>query len=251
MTEILQPLRTPSLKDALIERLEELILSGEVSIGQKLPSERELALQLGVSRPVVHEGLVELAARGLVSMKPRVGAEVNDYRRQGSLALLNSLISYRRGALDLALLDGLLSLRRLLESETARLAARNRTSSDLHELREVLAREREVDERDIGSLVDVDFDFHHRVALASGNPIYPMFIKSFEPAAKNLAGQFFAAKSVAAAVFDFHRELVGAVASRDGDRAAAVMAEILTHGRTVLHEALGSPVAADGDTASE
>jgi DNA-binding FadR family transcriptional regulator len=78
-----------------------------------------------------------------------------------------------------------------------------------------------------------------------------MFIKSFEPAAKNLAGQFFAAKSVAATVFDFHRELVGAVASRDGDRAAAVMAEILTHGRTVLHEALGSPVAADGDTASE
>lgn len=247
MTEILQPLRTPSLKEALIERLEELILSGQVCIGQKLPSERALALQLGVSRPLVHEGLVELAARGLISMKPRVGAEVSDYRREGSLALLNSLISYRRGSLDLALLDGLLSLRRLLESETARLAARNRTSSDLHELGELLARESEVDERDIDSLVDVDFDFHHRIALASGNPIYPMFIKSFEPAAKNLAGQFFAAKSVAATVFGFHRKLVEAVASKNGDRAAAVMAEILSHGRTVLHEALGSPVAADGD----
>jgi DNA-binding FadR family transcriptional regulator len=192
MIEILQPLRPASLKDALVERLEELILSGHVSIGDKLPSERVLALQLGVSRPVVHEGLVELAARGLVTLKPRVGAQVNDYRRQGSLALLNSLISYRQGALDPALLEGLLSLRRLLESETARLAARNRTRDDLHELEQVLAREQKVDPRNIDALVDVDFDFHHRVALASGNPIYPMFINSFELAAKNLAAQFFA-----------------------------------------------------------
>ena len=110
-------------------------------MGQKLPSERALALQLGVSRPVVHEGLVELAARGLVTMKPRVGAVVSDYRRQGSLALLDSLISYRRGAVDQTLLDGLLSLRRLVESETARLAARNRTNDDLHELEQILARE--------------------------------------------------------------------------------------------------------------
>jgi DNA-binding FadR family transcriptional regulator len=248
MLEILQPLRPASLKDALIERLEELILSGEVSIGEKLPSERTLALQLGVSRPLVHEGLVELAARGLVSLKPRVGAQVNDYRRQGSLALLNSLINYRRGALDPALLDGLLGLRRLLESETARLAARNRTSDDLDEFREVLAREARVDERDISALVDVDFDFHHRVALASGNPIYPMFIKSFEPAAKNLAEHFFALAPVAATVFGFHRQLVAAVASGDGDRAAAVMVEILHHGRTVLGEALGSPFEMDGDT---
>lgn len=250
MIEILQPLRPASLKDALIERLEELILSGEVSIGEKLPSERALALQLGVSRPVVHEGLVELAARGLVTLKPRVGAQVNDYRRRGSLALLNSLISYRRGALDPALLDGLLGLRRLLESETARLAARNRTGDDLRELEEILAREARVDGRDIGSLVDADFDFHHRVALASGNPIYPMFIKSFEPAAKNLAEHFFALGPVAAAVFGFHRKLVTAVACGDGDRAAAAMLEILHHGRTVLHEALGASVEADGDTAT-
>jgi DNA-binding FadR family transcriptional regulator len=204
-----------------------------------------------VSRPVVHEGLVELAARGLVNLKPRVGAQVNDYRRQGSLALLNSLTSYRRGALDPALLDGLLGLRRLLESETARLAARNRTSDDLHELEEILAREARVDARDIGSLVGVDFDFHHRVAMASGNPIYPMFVKSFEPAAKNLAEHFFALGPVAGTVFGLHRKLVTAVACEDGDRAAAVMVEILHHGRTVLHKALGSPVEANGDTERE
>ena len=247
MIHMLQPLRANSLKDVFIERFKELIISGRVAMGQRLPSERALALQLGVSRPVVHEGLVELAARGLVAMKPRVGAVVSDYRRHGSLAVLDSLISYQRGAVDGGLLDGLLSARRLVEAETARLAARKRTTDNLNELGQILAREAQVDERDVSALVDVDFDFHHCVALASGNPIYPMLVKSFEPAAKSLAGQFFAGKAVSATVFGFHRNLVDAVASGDEDRAAAIMVELLCHGRTVLRKALGLSVATDGN----
>ncbi|MCK7471367.1 MAG: GntR family transcriptional regulator [Desulfomicrobium escambiense] len=59
-----------------------------------------MALQLGVSRPVVHEGLVDLAAKGLVTMKPRVGTFVNDYRKEGSLSIPNSIINYQQGSLD-------------------------------------------------------------------------------------------------------------------------------------------------------
>ncbi len=51
MQELLKPIRTASLKDVFINRFEKLILSGTFPVGQKLPSERELALQLGVSRP--------------------------------------------------------------------------------------------------------------------------------------------------------------------------------------------------------
>jgi DNA-binding FadR family transcriptional regulator len=240
MIEMLEPLRAASLKDVFIERFEELILSGRIAMGQKLPSERALALQLGVSRPVVHEGLVELAARGLVTMKPRVGAVVSDYRREGSLALLDSLLSYRRGDLDSALLDGLLSLRRLVESETARLAARNRSTDDLRELRQILEREDGVDAHDVDGLVDVDFDFHHGVALSSGNPIYAMLVKSFESAEKNLSGQFFAVEGVATTVFGFHQELVERIASGDEDRASSVMVALLNHGQSVLQELLGS-----------
>jgi GntR family transcriptional regulator, transcriptional repressor for pyruvate dehydrogenase complex len=77
------------IKDVFVLRFEELILSGKIKIGQKLPSERELALQLRVGRPVVYEGMVELASRGLVSIKPRFGAIVNDYRKEGSLTVLH------------------------------------------------------------------------------------------------------------------------------------------------------------------
>ncbi|MFA6032330.1 MAG: GntR family transcriptional regulator, partial [Myxococcota bacterium] len=92
MIELLAPLKAESLKEVFISRFEGLILSGQLATGQKLPSERELAMTLGVSRPVVHEGLVDLAAKGLVSMKPRVGAFVNDFRREGSITLLSSLL---------------------------------------------------------------------------------------------------------------------------------------------------------------
>jgi len=110
MQELLKPIRTESLKDVFIRRFEDLILSGKFPIGQKLPSERELALQLGVSRPVVHEGLVDLAAKGLVSMIPRVGTIVNDYRQEGSLSILTSLVNYNQGNLEPGLLFSLQQL---------------------------------------------------------------------------------------------------------------------------------------------
>lgn len=230
MMQVLQALKAVSLKEVFIERFEELILSGRVSAGQKLPSERALALRLGVSRPVVHEGLIELAARGLVTQKPRVGTIVNDYRRHGSLALLSSLINYREGDLDPSLLEALLDLRRLFETETARLAAVNRSDDDVKYLYDLLSRESKADRSNCSVLVDVDFDFHHAIALASGNPIYAMLIKSFEPAHKNLAERFFADVSVASGVLYAHARLVAAIDSRNDVAAAELMTALLDDG---------------------
>ena len=138
MQELLKPIRTESLKDVFIKRFEELILSGKFPVGQKLPSERELALQLGVSRPIVHEGLVDLAAKGLITLIPRVGTIVNDFRKEGSLSLLTSLVNYHQGYLEPGLLVSLLDMRLLFEVETARLAAANRNQEQLDSIRALL-----------------------------------------------------------------------------------------------------------------
>lgn len=233
--QALQPLRAASLKDVFIERFEELILSGELSIGQSLPPERVLARQLGVSRPVVHEGLVELAARGLVKMTPRVGTGVSDYRREGSLTLLHSLVGYAKGDLDPVLVEDLLQLRFLLETETARLAAQRRTTRDLRELQDLVACERAgAAGKDTGAIVGLDFRFHHLVALASGNRLYPMLVKSFEPAHNNLASRFFADAAVVPRVFALHAEIAAAIEARDAERAGTTMARLLQQGRTAL-----------------
>jgi GntR family transcriptional regulator, transcriptional repressor for pyruvate dehydrogenase complex len=238
MKELLGPLKTESLKEVFISRFEGLILSGRLSMGQKLPSERELALQLGVSRPVVHEGLVDLATKGLVSMKPRAGAVVNDFRREGSITLLNSLLSYHQGKISPEILEGMIEMRKLIEMETARLAAVNRTDEQLSELLEHVREETRIKHSDINALTEADFRFHHLIALASSNVIYPLFLNSLKEVYTNLSGVFFGDSSVAEVVFDLHARMLKAIGKKDADAAVKVMKRILDHGEERLKAAL-------------
>jgi GntR family transcriptional regulator, transcriptional repressor for pyruvate dehydrogenase complex len=210
MQEILMPIKTESLKDVFVSRFEEFILSGKLSIGQKLPSERELALQLGVSRPIVHEGLVDLAAKGLVTIKPRVGTIINDYRKQGSLAILSSLINYHDGFIEPKLLDSMLEMRLLFEVEAARLAALRRTDDHMEAFKGILEKEEKASRAKIEKVVGLDFEFHHLVSIASGNVVYPLLINSFSQVYTNLSRQFFSDKKLIPHVFRFHGEMVEA-----------------------------------------
>jgi GntR family transcriptional repressor for pyruvate dehydrogenase complex len=230
MQQLLQPIRTESLKDAFVRRFEELILSGAFPIGQQLPSERELALQLSVSRPVVHEGLVDLAAKGLVSLIPRVGTIVNDYRKEGSLSLLTSLVNYHRGDLDPELLTSLLEMRRLFEVETARLAAIHRTQDQLESFGRLLQKEAAVHHQHTAGISELDFDFHHLLALSSGNHIYPLLLNSFKQCYLNLSGRFFSDPNVVPEVFAFHKEMVCSLEDKNEKKAMKVMESMLTHG---------------------
>jgi fatty acid metabolism transcriptional regulator FadR len=237
MQEFLKPIRTESLKDVFIKRFEELILSGSFPVGKKLPSERELALQLGVSRPVVHEGLVDLAAKGLVTLIPRVGTLVNDYRKEGSLSLLTSLVHYHQGDLEPELLASLLEMRLLFEVETARLTALNRTTEQLESFYALLRQEDHVEHHGIEKISELDFNFHHLVALSSGNHIYPLLLNSFKHCYINLAGQFFIDSTVVPEVFSFHKQMVKAFEDKDEKKAAQIMRQMLTHGANKLQKA--------------
>ncbi len=228
----IEPVEVQSLKDACITRLEGLILSGEIKIGQKLPAERELAEMLNVSRPVVHESLVEMEARGLVNIAPRKGVFVNDFRTFGSVALIESLLSFKNGHLDSDFRDDLCEFRLLLECETAVQAARNRTPDQLAGLEKILHAELAALSGEIKTLTELDFNFHHGVALASGNMVYPLIISSFKSVYTHLTGIFFSHNPVEIhrQVFQFHAELISAIRSRNEAAAAACMNTMLIHG---------------------
>lgn len=236
LEQLIEPIKTDSLKDVFVIRFEELILSGKVKIGQKLPSERELALQLGVSRPVVHEGLVELASRGLVTLKPRIGTVINDYRREGSITLLSSLIQYQKGKLEPALLDSLLQMRLLFETEFVRFAAQYRTEAQLKEFHGLLTQEESANHKNVQKITDLDFEFHLLIAVASGNAVYPLLLNSFRPVYTNLSGQFFQDSQVIATVHQYHRDMVQALELKNGRKATSVMKAILHHGEKYLRK---------------
>jgi GntR family transcriptional regulator, transcriptional repressor for pyruvate dehydrogenase complex len=240
MQEYLEPIKSDSLVDVFINRFENLILSGTLTIGQRLPSERELSLQLGVSRPVVHEGLLHLESKGLVTMIPRVGTVVNDYRREGSLVLLDSLVHYHRGRLETKLFESLLQMRYLVELETARLAALNATTEHDSEFRQLILDEEGAAPGDTAAVTELDFRFHHLVALASGNIIYPLMMNSFKDVYTNLTSFFFRDHSVVATLFGQHRAMAEAISRRDEANSVSIMREIIEHGERHLKSMLSS-----------
>jgi DNA-binding FadR family transcriptional regulator len=237
--EDLKPLCARTLKDDFIDRFEELILSGALSPEEKLPGERELAERLGVSRPVVRDGLKALEERGLVRVEPRRGAFVADYRRDGSVALLEGLVKYASPELSPRLFNGLLEMRVLFETEAARLAATKRDGARLAALEAQLAREAEMGPgASAEDVAAVDFEFHLEIAIASGNDLYPLLMNSFKDLYLAMLRRFYADGSAAARVFELHRAQVEAIRSRDGPRSAEAMRAILSFGESGLRSML-------------
>ncbi len=231
-----KPLEMPtatSLKGEFIGRFEGLILSGQFVIGQRLPPERTIAIQLHVSRPVVHEGLLELAARGLVTIRPRHGVVVNDYRTQGSVTMLASLLACQEGDLDPSVVTGLVDMRLLFETETVRCAAMNRTDEQLVQLNLLIEREKSATEGNVAELTGLDFQVHHLIALASGNPVYAMPccrsnpVPNLSPVLRYPGWQEESRRT---------RALVRLIEQRDTEGAVIVMRSLLEQGAKVLLE---------------
>ena len=92
-------LNAPSLKELFVNELQNMILSGKLEIGSKLPPERELAESMKVSRAVINSGIAELEKKGFLVVRPRIGTFVADYHRDGSLDTLVAIMNYNGGVL--------------------------------------------------------------------------------------------------------------------------------------------------------
>ena len=171
-----EKLSSPGLKGTFVQRLQGMILSGELLVGSKLPPERTLAEQMHISRTVVNSGLAELAEQGFLEVRPRQGTYVADYRSQGNLDTLAAITRYREGALDREDVRSVLEVRQSLEQLAADHAIRDASDEALERLGVPLAR--------IAAAADADeaaqaaFTFRHELALAGGNTILPLLFYS-------------------------------------------------------------------------
>ena len=243
MAPHLEPLKNTSLKEACIQQLESLILTDQWKAGERLPSERDLAAQLGVSRPLLHQALVDLDAKGLVRIEPRRGVYICDFRVDGSIPILTSLMSFQGGTYQPQVFTSLIEARKLIEVETAQLAADNRTEQDLAELDRILDAGRNLSSEDWTSLVKYDFSLHQRVAIASGNLLYPLMINSLKRAHTNLAGEFYrsgAKNSVSADTIAAHAQLVNAIRQNNSPAAGSIMEDLLEKGEIALRQILSN-----------
>ena len=173
-----EQLYAPSLKELFVQKLQRMILSGELSMGEKLPAERELCQQMGVSRAVVNGGIAELARQGFLEVRPRQGTYVADYRRCGNMDTLMAIMDYNGGMLGKEEIRSILEVRWGLEQMTLHRCIDNASNAQLESLGKF------VDALDAdpapNQAAEIAFRFHHEMTLMGGNHILPLIYTSFK-----------------------------------------------------------------------
>lgn len=180
---------TPSLRGLFVKELENMILSGELQIGEKLPPERILAEQMGVSRTVVNAGLSELAGKGFLDVQPRIGVFVSDYRRNGSLSTLIAIMSYNGRMLRRDEVKAILEIRSALESLILKLVILKITPDELLTMDTLLNNIK--NSKNSSQFAEHCFNFDHELCIISDNSLLPLYYDSFREPCYNLWQRYY------------------------------------------------------------
>jgi DNA-binding GntR family transcriptional regulator len=211
----IEPLQDPvPLRQHVYERLEDLIIYGELTAGTHLV-ESDLAERLGVSRIPVREALQQLHSNGWVELRPRFGAFV---RRP-----------------TITEVDDVFDVRTVLEAESARLAAINATDEGVRSLKETLVvGDEAVARNDEEELVKLNSEFHRQVTSMAGNQVLAEMLGRLDKRMRWYFGSVASARGKAS--WREHGDLVGAIEAREPGRAAEVMRRHAELTKIAYHE---------------
>lgn len=215
-------LSAPTLKELFIKELENMIISEQLPIGSKLPSERELADSMQVSRAVVNAGLTELAHKGFLEVRPRVGTFVTDYRKHGTSDVLISLMNYNGGRLGKAEIKSLLEMRLVMENLAIELLMDRVTDDDIDYLTGLS--EDLSSTKDPKTAAEISFNFHHYICVISGNIIMPLVFNSFRIPTLSLWERYFRLHGMEP-LSGSTKELLTYIAARDKEGAIRSLTE--------------------------
>ncbi len=160
---MLEPLKKTRLYEEIIKQLIDLIKKGVLKPGDKLPTERDLAQQLNVSRTAIREALRSLETMGFIESRVGEGTFVKAITIDNIIDPFSTILSQ-----DKKLMMELIEVRLLLEVEIAKLAARRINADKALNIKKAMENmEKEIKEGGIG--LNGDNEFHNALAAAAGN----------------------------------------------------------------------------------
>lgn len=211
--ELKKPVRR-TLARQILDAMEEMIRHGKWKIGDRIPSEPELAKTFSVSHNTIREAVQTLIHAGMLAARPGDGTYVIADNRF-AVAVNNRLCE--------AELSKILEARLALEKEIARLAAANRTDDDLARLETALTKCRKKD----GNGIEDDMAFHALVAEATHNPIladlYRIIIGHLRQNLETLLEE----KQYTPSAMALHDDLLQSIRSRHADAAENIIVQIV------------------------
>lgn len=171
---MIQPVKQQRLYEKVADRLQDLIGAGQLSAGDRLPNERTLAEQFGVSRTVIREAFKTLAVRGLIEVRPGQGTFVVDATGDSLSQSFQTILYLDQGDDPHG---NLLEVREILEPEIAYRAALRARAENVEELRRaVAAMDASMD--DMAAYIKADDAFHLTLAVATQNVFVPRLMAS-------------------------------------------------------------------------
>ena len=212
----IQPLEPRRLYRQIADQLRGLILAGEWPLGGRLPAERDLAAQLGVSRPSVREALIALEVEGLVAVRMGSGIEVIAREPSAQAPRVDGAF----GPFEI------IRARQLVECELAAQAALSMDAAAVQALRQAQASMRDDVARSV-SPIRGDRQFHLRIAEAAGNgpllrTVTELFDERNNPLFEQLGHHFETPLTWRLALAE-HQAVIEAIAAGDAGAARAAM----------------------------
>ncbi len=216
------------------EALITAILDGEFPPGATLPAERELAAQLGVTRPTLREALQRLARDGWLTIRQGKPTEVNDFWWHGGLNVISGIVRYSR-RLPPGFVGDLLRVRLDMAPSYTRLAVARSGRAVL----DLLAGWAALPDN-AAAYASFDWALQRGLTVASGNPVYALILNGFAGFYETLAQTYFSRAEARQSSRAYYAALAGA-ASRDDASAAESIA------RAVMQESIDLWQAAAGE----
>jgi len=238
MTIVLEPIRPKKISEEIVSQVKQLISKGELKPGDRIPSERDLATMLGVSRPSVREAIMVLEAMGFVESRQGGGTYVKALTEASIMNPLAKLVEKR----DPELLRSLAEVRMGLESWSAYLAAQRATDSDIAEMRR-LYKIMEKQAAKGGWSPDVDAEFHYAITSASHNSLQMHVLDSihslFHATIQVALMEFYQQEGHVQLLLTHHHDIMEAIAAHDPELARKKMMEHLAMVEEKMAQLLG------------
>jgi len=224
---IFKPIRLERVSNKVANQLKKAISEAVFRVGDRLPSERELSEQMGVSRPSIREAIQQLELQGLVATLHGGGTVVRNITEQDIAKPMEIFLGDdRQRVLELT------EVRALLEPWAAKQAALNRTQEELDGIGRYLE-EMEQDFEKGSIRYEIDFKFHTEIVAAAHNTIFLHLMSSIYQwvnySIRLHREQVFLTKGAQRTIFRHHLKVFKGIHDMDPDVAEAAMKEHLLY----------------------
>ncbi len=222
MLENFTEIKTESPIDKIIRQIRNLITSGQLKPGDRLPSERKLAEKLGVSRSHLRDAIRKLEFYGILKTLPQSGTVVAGMGLTALEGLITDVLK-----LETSDFTSLVETRVILETSGARLAAERRTDDDIVEMKKALdAYELQLKNNKPG--VEEDLMFHLKIAEASKNAVLKSLMLIITPdIVKNFIQYKVCDADTEFKAFHEHQKILEHIIKKDGEAASKMMEQHL------------------------